>query len=181
MSSADMTGRAAEFRSAPAGGSLARRSAQSGHKIRGILLVLCITCTSVSAFPRRSPKPETVWGRVVAYSSIPACLNGNGYWSVLIRVEKPKNLKSRLIRVDFSLPCSKSPEWISKNPLAMRFRLVRDKEADAVLSGCLEGECKENLSLPIWGRPPGGDYESLPFGQMLPSYRSIDLPLAPVV
>lgn len=100
---------------------------------------------------------------------------------MLVRVEKPKNLNSQLIRVDFSLPCDKSPEWISTNSSVKRFRLVRDKNADVVLSGCLQEECKESRSLPIWKRPTGGTHDPLPFGQMLPSYRSIDLPLAPVV
>lgn len=134
-----------------------------------------------SDFPESAPRSTVVSGRVIAYSVPPACLNGNGYWSMLIRVEKPKNLNSQLIRVDFSLPCDKSPEWISTNSSVKRFRLVRDKTPDAVLSGCLQEECKENQSLPIWKRPRGETHDPLPFGQMLPSYRSIDLPLAPVV
>jgi hypothetical protein len=59
--------------------------------------------------------------------------------------------------------------------------LVRDKSADTVLSGCLQEECKQNQSLPTWIRPTGGKHEALPFGQMLPGYRSVDLPLTPVV
>ncbi|HKS82742.1 MAG TPA: hypothetical protein VJR23_14660 [Candidatus Acidoferrales bacterium] len=134
-----------------------------------------------SAFPKPTSQPNIVSGRVIAYSVIPACLNGNGYWSMLIRVEEPNNLNSQLIRVDFSLPCGKSPEWISTNTSVKTFRLVRDKNADVVLSGCLQGECEESQSLPIWKRPTGGSHDPLPFGQTLPSYRSIDLPLAPVV
>jgi Transcription elongation factor, N-terminal len=56
-------------------------------------------------------------------------------------LEQPKNLNSQLVRVDFSLPCDKSPEWISMNPLMKSFRLVRDKNADAVL--CRDA-CREN-------------------------------------
>jgi hypothetical protein len=63
---------------------------------------------------------------------------------------------------------------------------VRDKNADAALLGCLEEKCDknqqlQNRSLPIWKRPVGGNDETLPFGKILPSYRSADLPLAPVV
>jgi hypothetical protein len=62
---------------------------------------------------------------------------------------------------------------------------VRDKNADAALLGCLQEKCEknqqlQNQSLPIWNRPVGGN-ETLPFGEILPSYRSVDLPLAPVV
>jgi hypothetical protein len=149
--------------------------------MRRFLLVLCFTCTSILANSAPAPRPLTITGRVVAYSGALACLNGNGYWSVLIRVEQPKNLNSQLVRVDFSLPCDKSPEWISTNPLVKNFRLMRDKNADAVLSGCLQGECQDNQSLPIWKRPADGKHDALPFGQLLPSYRSVDLPLAPVV
>jgi len=149
--------------------------------MRSFFLVLCFTCASISAHSAPAPHPLTITGRVVAYSGALVCLNGNGYWSVLIRVEQPKNLNSQLVRVDFSLPCDKSPEWISTNPLAKSFRLIRDKNADAVLSGCLQDECKQNQSLPIWKRPATGNHDALPFGQMLPSYRSIDLPMTPVV
>ena len=149
--------------------------------MRNFLLLLCFTCASISAPAAPAPLPLTVTGRVVAYSGALACLNGNGYWSVLIRVEQPKSLNSQLVRVDFSLPCDKYPEWISTNPLVKSFRLIRDKNADALLSGCLQDECKENQSLPIWKRPATGNHDSLPFGQMLPSYRSVDLPMSPVV
>ena len=149
--------------------------------MRRFLLALCFTCASISAPCAPAPRPVTMTGRIVAYSDALACLNGNGYWSALIHVEQPKNLNSQLVRVDFSLPCDKSPEWISTYPLVKSFRLVRDKNADAVLSGCLQGECQENQSLPIWKRPTDGKYDALPFGQLLPSYRFVELPLAPVV
>jgi hypothetical protein len=149
--------------------------------MRSILMALCFTFASISAFSEPTLPPQTISGQVVAYSVSPACLNGNGYWSVLIHVEQPKNLNAQLIRVDFSLPCDKSPEWISTNPLVKSFRLIRDKNADVVLSGCLQDECKQNQSLPIWKRPATGNHEALPFGQMLPSYHSVDLPMTPVV
>ena len=149
--------------------------------MRSILMVLWFTVASVSAFSEPTAPSQTISGRVVAYSVSPACLNGNGYWSVLIHVEQQKKLNAQLIRVDFSLPCDKSLEWISTNPLVKRFRLIRDKNADAVLSGCLQEECKQNQSLPIWKRPVTGNHDALPFGQMLPSYRSVDLPMTPVV
>jgi hypothetical protein len=154
--------------------------------MRSFLLILCITCSNISVHSAPAPQPLTITGRVVAYSGALACLNGNGYWSVLIRVEQPKNLTSQLVRVDFSLPCDKSPEWVSAKPALMSFRLVRDKNADAALSGCLQEKSDknqglQNQSLPIWKRPVRGDDETLPFGRILPSYRSADLPLAPVV
>ena len=150
-------------------------------KVRSIKCMYLWKCGLADWHEEPLNEPQTISGRVVAYSVSPACLNGNGYWSVLIHVGQPKNLNSQLIRVDFSLPCDKSPEWISTSPLVKSFRLVRDKNADAILSGCLQEDCQRNQSLPIWKRPEAGTHDALPFGQSLPSYRSVDLPLTPVV
>ncbi len=151
------------------------------RNMRRILMILCFACASIALHAQAAPKPKTVSGRIVAYSVSAACLNGNGYWSVLIHVQQPKKQSSQLIRVDFSLPCNRSPEWISTSPLVTSFRFVRDKNADAVLSGCLQEECQQNQSLPIWKRPEAGNHNTLRFGQKLPSYRSVDLSMTPVV
>jgi hypothetical protein len=54
------------------------------------LVILRFTCLCISVFGAPRPRPETVSGQVVAYSTQLGCLNGNGYWSMIIRVEKPK-------------------------------------------------------------------------------------------
>ena len=120
-------------------------------------------------------------GRVVAYSGALACLNGNGHWSMIIRVQQPKDKRSKLIRVDFSLPCDKSPEWVSGKPSIQKFRLFRQKDCDAVLGEFMKTEPKQDAAIPIWKHPPGAERETLPFGQVVPCYRSVDLPLVPVV
>ena len=149
--------------------------------MRSILTLLCFTCMSVSVFSVPRQQSQTVSGRVVAYSVLPVCLNGNGYWSLVIRVEQPKNLHSQLIRVDFSLPCGKSPEWASSDSSIKTFRLVRSKDGDGVLSGFMEGENQRGHALAVWRRPMGAEHNALPFGHVLPNYRSIDLPLQPVI
>jgi len=45
----------------------------------------------------------------------------------------------------------------------------------------MNGERKEDLVIPIWKYLPGEEGEKLPFGQVVPCYRSVDLPLVPVV
>ena len=135
---------------------------------------------AVQAAPQ--PEAETRSGRVVAYSSNSlACLNGNAYWSILISAEQPKDPHSRLIRVDFSLPCDKSPEWVSTKPSIQEFRLIREKNCDAVLPGTMEGDPKQHSTWPIWYYPPGAEHDVLPFGEELPCYRSVGLPLVPLV
>ena len=149
--------------------------------MRRVLLILCVTFAYISGLPARGQTHETVSGRVVAYSGALTCLNGNGYWSMVIRIQQPQNGHSKFIGVDLSLPCEKSPEWVSTKSTIQKFRLVRQKGCDAVLSGSVDVEPRLNASMPMWKHPPGAEHEELPFGQVLPCYRSIDLPLVPVV
>jgi hypothetical protein len=145
------------------------------------VLVLCFTVACVSALSAPGQHSEVVSGRVVAYSVPPECLNGIGYWSMLVRVQPTKERRFELIRADFSLPCDKFPEWVSAKPAVQKFRLIREKECDAVLAGSMGDDPKQDLALPIWKYPPGAEHVTLPFGRVLPCYRSVDLPLVPVV
>jgi len=150
--------------------------------MRSVLLGLCLTCASTCTWSTPRPRHETILGRVVAYSSFAACLNRNGYWSVIIRFQRAKDIRSEFIRVDFTLPCDKSPEWVSAKPSIQKFRLFRQKDCDAVLAEFMNSERKQDfLAIPIWSRPPGAEQDTLPFGQVVPCYRSVDLPVAPVV
>ena len=149
--------------------------------MRSIPLILCFVCVSTPCLSAPRPRPETILGWIVAYSTSPACLNGNGYWSMLIRVQQPSKIRSEFIRVDFSLPCEKSPEWVSAKPLMQKFHLFRQKDCDAGLVEFMETVPKQDTAIPIWKHPPGAEHDSLPFGQIVPCYRSADLPLAPVV
>lgn len=149
--------------------------------MRSVLLILYFICTSTPPIRAAGPRHETILGRVVAYSGALACLNGNGYWSMLIRLQRPKGDQSDFIRVDFTLPCDKSPEWVSAKPAIQKFRLSRQKDCDAVLEEFFDSVPKKNSPLQRWTYPPGGEHDSLPFGQVVPCYRSVDLPLAPVV
>jgi hypothetical protein len=151
------------------------------NPMRSVLLILCMACASISAWSAPRPPVETVSGRVVAFSGATVCLNGNAYWSIVIHVSHPKSTHSELIRVDFSLPCDKSPEWLSAEAPIQKFHLLRQKDCDAPLEGSMDGKPKPNLAIPTWKNPPGAEHVTLPFGQVIPCYRSVDLPLAPVV
>ena len=101
---------------------------------------------------------------------------------MIIHVQRPKDIRSEFIRVDFTLPCDKSPEWVSTKPLTQKFRLFRQKDCDAVLAEFIKFYRKRRSgAIPMWARPPGAEHDTLPFGQVVPCYRSVDLPLAPVV
>lgn len=153
--------------------------------MRAPLLVLALAAVSCVTVAWSHPRTSKVSGRVVAYSSLtPVCLNNNGYWSIVIRVQKPKRMSSKFIRVDFSLPCAKTPEWVTQTESSMQqFQLIRDNSCDAVLeqSTPFEDEHGQHVWAPSWRRPTGAEHDALPFGLVLPCYRSTDLPLSPVL
>ena len=155
-----------------------------------VLLSLGILISTSPAFSEPSSKVETVTGRIVAYADGLTCLNGNAYWSMLIHVQDhAPNIPSQFVEVRFSLPCDKSPEWLIGKSYLQKFRLKRDQGADSVLKEFMDcgpespngGARQPCLHLPIWRRVPGAEPGTLPFGQRVPSYLSVDLPLAPLV
>jgi hypothetical protein len=142
------------------------------------------------AFSEPSSKVERMAGRIVAYSDGLMCLNGNADWSMLIHVQDhATDAASQFVEVRFSLPCNKSPEWLTRKSSLQKFRLTRDQDADSVLREFIDcatespsGHSPEPCPhLPMWKRVPGAEPEKLPFGQRVPSYRSVDLPRVPVV
>lgn len=128
---------------------------------------------------------ENVAGQIVAFSVSPLCLNGNASWSMLIRTRDSGGTRLKFIRVNFTLPCGKSPGWISVKQSVESFRLIRQHDCDEVLAGSVDpADAAQNASMPampIWKRTVGAEDEKLPFGLVLPCYRSVDLPLVPTV
>jgi hypothetical protein len=149
--------------------------------MRRILVIVCVWCGSVSTYSNAHPRSVTITGRAVAYSSNMVCLNGNGYWSEVIRIQHPVNSDSRFIEFNFSLPCGQSPIWFSTEPAVKKFHLFREKDCDAVLSGSLNGDASLDRALPVWTYFPGAEQKTLPFGHTLACYGSIDHPMAPVL
>jgi hypothetical protein len=154
------------------------------HSLSRALVLLVVFYASIFAFARQ----ETSAGRIVAYDKPLACLNGNVYRSIIIRVENPKKVGSQFIRVDFSHPCDETPKWFKAKSQPQKFHLIRDKESDEVLKeffDCVDESSTNHLAKPcpwqIWEYVPGAELVSLPFGQRIPCYRSVNLPLAPVV
>ena len=155
-----------------------------------VFLLIGILVTTSPAFPEPSSRIEKLTGRIVAYSGGLTCLNGNAYWSMLIHVrEQAAAAPSQFVEVQFSLPCDKSPEWITHTSSLQQFRLRRSQTDDSVLKEFMDCRAESPSShapepcshLLIWRRIPGAEDEKLPFGQRVPSYRSVDLPLVPML
>jgi len=173
-------------------GSGRLRGVRTTHTISSVtrllaaaLLLLGTVSPNNLAFCGSSSKVEKVTGRIVAYSSALACLNGNGYWSMLIRVQdRATGLAPRFVQVQFFLPCAEHPEWLDRKPSVQKFRLKRQQDSDSVLTefyDCPPDSADKCPHLRMWRPVPGTEDEKLPFGHRVPSYRSIDLPLVPVV
>jgi hypothetical protein len=147
------------------------------------LLLLGTVSRTNLAFCQPFWEVEEIAGRIVAVSIFPACLNGNGYWSMLIRIQdRTTGVPPRFVEVEFSLPCEARPEWLDLKPSVQKFRLKRRQDADSVLKEFYDcSPADECLRIRMWRPLPGTEDEKLPFGERVPSYRSIDLPLVPVV
>ena len=155
-----------------------------------VFLSIGILISTSLAFSEPSSKVETVAGRIVAYSEGLMCLNGSAYWSMLIHVQDhAPDIPSEFVEVRFSLPCDKQPEWLNRKSPLRKFRLRRDQDADSVLKEFMDcgpeppsgGAREPCLHVPMWKHVPGAEPATLPFGQRVPSYLSVDLPLAPVL
>jgi hypothetical protein len=154
-----------------------------------LLVFLVVLCASVSAFSAPHARVESVSGRIVAYANPLTCLNGNAYWSMIIHVQDSRGIPSEFIQVPFSLPCGEAQEWLTAKSSFQKFRLIREKDSDSVLKEFMEcggeslsGDASQPCQpMPIWKRVTDAERDKLPFGQRVPCYRSVDLPLAPVI
>jgi hypothetical protein len=147
---------------------------------------MCASLASIETVS--SVHRTTIAGRTIAYAKPLACLNGIAYWSMIIHVQRTKAVRVEFIRVNFSLPCGESSKWFSAKPTLQNFNLIRDKKSDEVLEEFMEFAdeskkkgLKQDSSFTIWKRLPGTEQEKLPFGQVVPSYKSVDPPLQPVL
>ncbi len=149
--------------------------------MRTALLILCFVSTGISASPAPRPRQEIVLGRVVAYSISPACLNENGYWALIILVQRPNDVRSKFVRVDFTLPSKARPEWLFATSPIQEFHLLRQKDCDAVLVRYADEEPEQKLNMPQWAYLRGVKPDMIPFGQVVPCYRPVDAPvIAPI-
>jgi hypothetical protein len=141
-----------------------------------------IVWTSIGFASTRQSREQKVHGEVVAYSTnvLAPCVNGNVYWSMILRTSDPSR---PFARVDFSLACAADVEWLSGKQAPTLFRLLRDKSCDEPLDEFIQITDTGNdqkSKIPRWTRTPIGQKDALPFGKIVPCFRSKDLPTVPV-
>lgn len=120
----------------------------------------------------------------MAYASSLVCLNGNAYWSMLIRARDQVKGTPPYLEVRFSLPCNESPKWLAGTQKPRGFRLKRLLDGSTLVEEfikCAPESSEPCQKVPAWKRVPGAEKDALPFGQKIPLYQSDDLPFAPVL
>ncbi|PYV63602.1 MAG: hypothetical protein DMG95_06500 [Acidobacteria bacterium] len=130
--------------------------------------LFCVFFTNILSFAQHT----TISGRIIAYDNALTCLNGNAYWTMIIRVQNPKKVGSEFVSVQFSHPCAGIPKWLKTSSSIQEFHLIRQRESDAKLKefwDCADQSLREEERqgcppLDRWKRIPGAERESLPFG-----------------
>ncbi len=138
-----------------------------------------VSATAFRSSKPPAPKAETFRGRIVAYSNVKMCASANALWEMIIRIEgSPTKGPSKVIRVEFSLPCDeKLPKWVTRNVSVQTFQVTREPhELDAILNEFMD--CKNEVpptscAVPMWKPVSAVEDEALPFGQRLPTYDSV--------
>lgn len=125
---------------------------------RYVALFLCSLPNAGAA-----PRPQTITGRLIAYSPPLTCMNGNGYWGVVIQTRRSKD-RAEFVRVELSLPCDKTLDWISTESRTRKFRLIRHEGCDAVIESSVPFE-PGGERFPLWKPVSGAEGVALPFGK----------------
>src|SRR6202035_2004873 len=100
-----------------------------------------------------------------------------GQW--LFASNRPKSFVRNSSEWTSLFPATSRRNGVSANAPVQKFRLFRQDDCDGVLSEFMDTEPKKTSAIPIWKHPLGAEHEILPFGKIVPCYRSVDLPLAP--
>jgi hypothetical protein len=152
------------------------------RSVASALLLIGVLVTSGLGFSESPGNVKTIRGRIVAYSNVKWCSDGNAQWDVIIAIQdSPRRSAPEFIRVFFSLPCDQAPEWPRSEASSLQdFRLIRDRKFDGILRefmDCSHEVPPTTCQVPNWKRVPGSEHEELPFGRLLPSYRSVEVPV----
>lgn len=165
-----------------------------------VVLFLCAALMQASAARERA---RNFKGTVIAFrNDWMGCLNGHEYWSMLIKLQPRHANQPEWVIVPFSHPCSSNIDPFNVYSQMRRFRLVRSPDCDekplryspSIKSNEIGAKWASPTwvspasdgpqEIPIvanWILPAGGAPQELPYGQSVPCYRSLDLPLVPAV
>ena len=149
------------------------------------LLKLLVLAGIVTIALPTSAETMNVSALIVAYRGLPACINGNADWSLILQLERPRQLRGEFVLTNFSQPCGQTPKMLEASTGLQRYRLFRDEGRDETLEELIncndkateDGPTKPCHPIPVWKRLPGTKDATLPFGTRLRAYRDAKLPL----
>jgi hypothetical protein len=101
-----------------------------------------------------------------------------------VKPQHPKDVHSSFIRVELAIPCDHSTDWITTKSNVRDFSLIRDKECDRKLEQFMDMEDEnthQKTLIPRWKHTDASEDIALPFGQIVPCYRSAQFPPVPVL
>jgi hypothetical protein len=149
----------------------------------------CLLALVFIALPLVSgPREITVAGTAVAISNSPGLqlvLNGFVHTEIIVRVEKPKELESKFIRIMLSIPESQYDKWKDSLASLNKFRIIPRPSDDGLLKKSVPlvdvSSGEEIGALPVWKSLSGREEIPLPFDQLIMAFESIDWPDVPIV
>jgi hypothetical protein len=139
-----------------------------------VVLFLCAAWMQTAVARERA---HTFHGTVIAFQRAYLCVNGNGNWALLIKLDPRHSDEPEWAIVPFTHPCNSNIDPIPVYSKMQRFRLVRSPFCDETI---LRDSPANELRLP-WTLLASGPAQELPYGQTVPCYHSLDLPLVPAV
>ena len=148
-----------------------------------LLALICITLPLVSG-----SREITVKGTAIAISNAPGLqlvLNGFIHTEIIVRVEKPKYLESKFIRIRLSIPENQYKKWECSLASLTKFRIApRPSENGPLIESnpIIDASSGQKIgSFPAWKHLSGRAEIPLPFDQPLRAFESMDWPDVPIV
>ena len=139
-----------------------------------VALFLCLVLMQASAAHERA---RTFKGTVIAFQRAYVCLNGNGNWSLLVKLQPRHPDEPDWAIVPFTHPCNSNTDPVRVYSQMHRFRSERSPFCDETI---LRDSPADGLRI-NWMLLASDAPQELPYGQSIPCYDRLDLPLEPVV
>lgn len=143
--------------------------------VSAFVVLIIVSQGSFVGATRHDANIEQITGLVLAYDDLKPSLTcvENCETSLIVRLDPPSDKASSYIRVDLKFGDRRNfPRELINGTRRWQFKVVRTTDRDEKLQEFILGEdvYGKEFKSPIWKRVPGTEGETLPFGEVLPSY-----------